>query len=82
MIAQAPNYFDNGKIELRIDTPDGQLVGSTSVEQGLTNLGGKVVNVPIEYVDGKHDLYIVFVTESEKPVCALILLTFKGAVLQ
>ncbi|MEM6320349.1 MAG: ThuA domain-containing protein, partial [Bacteroidota bacterium] len=81
-IAQFPSYFGGGTLELRLDAPDGQKIAETSVEQSLTAMGEKDINLAIEPVTGQHDLYIVARPEDDKPVCALILLTFKGAELQ
>jgi len=55
-----------GLIELRVDSPDGQIIGSTAV----SNTGGekarwKKQTGPIMNVSGVHDLYMVFNGEEE-----------------
>ena len=79
MIGQMPSYFGGGTLELRLDAPDGQKIAETKVEQGLTDMGMKIINLPIEPVSGQHDLYVKFVPSDDKPVCTLINLAFKGS---
>ncbi len=82
-IGQAASYFGGGVIELRLDAPDGKLIGSAEVVQGLTDFGFTVLNVPIEATSGKHNLHVVFDTKgNDKPVCTLITIEFKGNQLQ
>ena len=81
-IMQAATYFGGGAIELRIDAPDGPVIGAVDVVQGLTDMGADVLNVAIEKTEGTHDLYVFFDSKgNEKPVCTLLTLEFKmGAV--
>ena len=82
-IGQAGSYFGGGVIEFRLDAPDGKLIGSAEVVQGLTDFGFTSLNVPIEPTNDKHNLYVVFDTKgNDKPVCTLITIEFKGNQLQ
>lgn len=82
-ILQAAAYFGGGVLELHIDAPDGPLIGTAEVEQGLMDIGADVLSVPINKTDGTHDLYVVFNTKgNDKPVCALMTLEFKAATIQ
>ena len=82
-ILQAAAYFGGGVIELRLDAPDGPLIGSAEVVQGLMDMGAETLRAAIKKTDGKHDLYVVFDSKGEdKPVCALMSLEFKGGTIQ
>lgn len=80
-IGQHP-ALGGGKIELRLDDPKGQKIGELEVIQGADEIGIKTENVTISPVSGTHDLYVCFVSESDKPVSSLIFLEFKGELLQ
>ena len=83
MIAQAPSFFGGGNIELRLDAADGKLIATEEVVQGLTTMGEKLLSMPIEPVEGTHDLFVVFkAADGEKPVCVLFTIEFKGAQIQ
>ena len=82
MIAQMPSYFGGGTLELRLDAPDGKKIAETAIEQGLTDVGMKNIDLPIAPIDGVHDLYVVFTPKGDKPVCVLINLAFKGKQIQ
>ncbi|MFY0689232.1 MAG: ThuA domain-containing protein [Cyclobacteriaceae bacterium] len=75
-IAQFPNYFKGGEIELRIDGPTGEVVGSVDVVQGLTDMGEKKITLELSDVSGVHDLYYVFDGIDQGPVCALVYMVF------
>ncbi len=79
MVAQMPSYFGGGTLELRLDAPDGSKIAETKIEQGLTDVGMKNIDLAIEPIEGTHDLYAVFVPKDDKPVCVLINLIFKGS---
>lgn len=82
-IGQAAAYMSGGQIDIRLDAPDGPLIGSAEVVQGLTDFGAATLDVPIKPTSGKHDLYILFDTKgNEKPVCTLVNIEFKGKQLQ
>ncbi len=59
-----PEQYAGKIIELRIDKPDGQLVGSilTQPTAGFAALGVNEGKVEIENLQGIHDLYIIFKT--------------------
>ena len=82
MVAQMPSFFGGGTVELRLGAPDGQKIAETKIEQGLTDVGMKNIDLAIEPIEGTHDLYAVFVPKDDKPVCVLINLAFKGKQLQ
>jgi len=52
-------------IELRLDQPDGKLIGTVNVAAGL---GGNTaeLSAEVEGAEGLHDLYFVFRGEGEK----------------
>ena len=82
--ALAGAFFGGGTIELRVDSPDGDLIGSAEVVQGLTDFGSKVFPVALKKKEGMHDIYTVFRAadkEANKPVCAVMFYLFKmGAI--
>ncbi|WP_407272004.1 carbohydrate-binding protein [Radiobacillus sp. PE A8.2] len=50
-----------GAVDLRLDSKDGQLIGSYEItESAGTHDVVEKVNVPISTVEGTHDLYLVF----------------------
>ncbi|MEM8965808.1 MAG: carbohydrate-binding protein, partial [Bacteroidota bacterium] len=61
----APGITKGGTVEYRLDAPDGELLGSAELEQGLTTMGFKEPVTAIEEVSGKHDIYVVFVGEKD-----------------
>ena len=54
-----------GTVEYRLGSPDGELIGSVSLEQGLTEMGFKEAEAELEPTRGIHDLYIVFRSEEK-----------------
>ena len=78
-IGKAPGYLGGGAIELRLNGPEGRIIGSLDVKQGLTEIGLFPEDIIIEAVEGVNDLYIMFDTKGDElPVCALIDITFKN----
>jgi cytochrome c len=61
----APNYFSGGTLDIYIDGEDGQKIGTTNLEIGLTDLGLKELIVDIKETQGRHDL--VFKTTCKDP---------------
>jgi cytochrome c len=59
-IAVAPNYFSGGTLEVFIDNEDGQRIGVTEFEVGLTDVGFKETVVQINATSGIHDLILKF----------------------
>jgi cytochrome c len=62
-----------GKVEIRLDSPTGQLLGTGDVEKGMP----KPTKVTISPTAGFHNLYVVFTNPSNggKPICALMDIT-------
>ena len=46
-------------IEVRLDGPDGRLIGAKSYARGASSDGWKTLRIPVEPVSGVHDVYIV-----------------------
>ncbi|MEJ7738150.1 MAG: PQQ-dependent sugar dehydrogenase [Chitinophagaceae bacterium] len=66
-----------GKIEVRLDTPAGKLVGSAEVlppqpGSGRSGSRGARVKTDIEEVSGSHDVYFVFVNDAAGSTDALL----------
>jgi len=83
--AQAGTFFGGGKIDIRIDKPDGEVIGSVDVKQGLTDFGFKGFNTALKKKEGMHDLYVTFDAadkEANKPVCAVIFYKFNADAVQ
>ncbi len=54
-----------GTVEYRLGSPDGELIGSVELEQGLTEMGFREAEVDLKPTQGLHDLYVVFHSEEE-----------------
>lgn len=54
-----------GKIEIRIDKTDGQLIGTIDVSTSGEGDIWKTLSAPVSKVSGKHDLYFVFKGEKD-----------------
>ena len=70
MAIAADERTAGGKLEARLDSPTGKLIGEADVKQG--SMGS--VKLPFgQPVTGRHKLYLVFVnpTAGEKPLFAL-----------
>ncbi|MEL6926121.1 MAG: carbohydrate-binding protein, partial [Bacteroidota bacterium] len=80
LIGQAGSFFGGGSVEIRADAPDGQLLGSAEVKQGLATFGFNTFQCPIDApIDGMHKLYVNFkAADAQKPVGALIALVFSN----
>ncbi|MFT5763857.1 MAG: cytochrome c [Saprospiraceae bacterium] len=77
--AQAGTFFGGGTIEIHIDQPDGEVIGSFDIVQGLTDFGMKSFTSSLKATEGIHDVYTVFKAadkEANKPVCAVIFYKF------
>lgn len=61
--------YDDAKIEVRINAPDGQLIG----EMQLNNTGSfnnwETVGTNINEVNGVHNVYFVYLSETSSVVC-------------
>lgn len=49
-----------GKVEIRMDSPQGELLGSLQVKKKQGENKYQTVSIPIKPVSGKHDLYFLF----------------------
>lgn len=56
----APTYTTGGTVEIRLGSADGQLLGTVSVEQGLTTLGPQDHTISLPDLQGLHDLVFVY----------------------
>ena len=74
-ILQFPKYFNGGSIEFRLDSAEGQVIGVVDIDQGLLDLGEKVLEVILPKIEGLHDFYIVSSSESGA-VCGVTFLEF------
>ena len=61
----APGITKGGRVEYRLNGPDGELLGSTTLKQGLTDLGFQEPVVTIEPTAGRQDIYVVFANDEE-----------------
>jgi hypothetical protein len=76
------NYWTTqkgGSFEIRMDKLGGPVIGKGS----LPSTGGprKVISIPLEPVEGRHDLYLVFRNRSipvDRPVCAVDWFAFRS----
>ena len=76
------NYWTGntgGSFEIRMDKIDGKVIGQSKVPQ--TGGPRKVISVPLQPVEGSHDLYFIFhnpTIPSDKAVCAIDWFAFRG----
>ena len=78
-VGMAATFFGGGKIEYRLDAPDGPVAATVEVKQGLTDFGMQTKFATFDNAEGVHDLYITFIAEADsdnKPVCALIYMKY------
>ncbi|MFP4092817.1 MAG: carbohydrate-binding protein, partial [Cyclobacteriaceae bacterium] len=54
-----------GTVEYRLGSPDGEMIGSVTLEQSLTEMGLKEMETELKPIQGMHDLYVVFRSEEE-----------------
>ena len=55
-----------GTIELRLDQPDGQLIGTCSINRQQDKTAFSISECPIDKVSGTHALYLVFRGEQDQ----------------
>jgi cytochrome c len=70
-------YSGGGTINVHIDSPQGQVIGTTEIAKP-TSSGMLALSLPLKQVEGKHDLYLVFSGLSDQSVTTLITLEFRG----
>ena len=64
IIASAPTsqlVAAGGKVELRLDSPTGQLIAETPFLEPSDGFGGKPLQANVKPTEGVHDVYLVFV---------------------
>ncbi|MFP4342153.1 MAG: ThuA domain-containing protein [Cyclobacteriaceae bacterium] len=54
-----------GTVEYRLGSPDGEMIGSVTLEQSITEMGLKEMETELKPIQGMHDLYVVFRSEEE-----------------
>jgi len=72
-------FMDGGIVEIRLDDPEGELIGTWTVETSLTPAGMQQPNlVELKPTEGMHDLYLVSKNEGDgnRPVAALLYVEF------
>jgi cytochrome c len=76
MAPKAQLNAEGGIIELRINTPDGELLGQTPfIGDGGGGLmgGGKPASLTVKPTEGVHDIYLVFKNPQAKPGTSLMI---------
>lgn len=80
LIGSAPaSYMAGGSVELRLDSADGPVIGSTAIEttEGMPSTLFQIP-VAIQKTQGMHNLYLTFTTPTgEGAVCSLTMLVFE-----
>ncbi|TAE59494.1 MAG: carbohydrate-binding protein [Bacteroidetes bacterium] len=72
------NVTGGGSVEIRLDRPDGELIGSIDASQKMIEAGFGLKSSALKPVSGTHDLYFVFTgKDTQKPVCVLDWIWFK-----
>lgn len=61
----APTFTTGGTVDIRLGSADGQLLGTVTVEQGLTTFGPQTATVDIPDLDGAQNLVFVYSNEDE-----------------
>ncbi|MEM8488626.1 MAG: ThuA domain-containing protein [Bacteroidota bacterium] len=76
----APTFTTGGHVDIYLGSPDGQLLGTMDVAQGLTDFGEKDVSIAFPEIDGTQDLVFVYRNEDEDGlVCIGISFQFNRA---
>ena len=75
-IMQHPQYLNGGTIEFRMDSLGGDLITSMSIEQGLLDLGPLDLAIDVCAYKERHDLYMLFRSEENAPICAVTKMVF------
>ena len=61
----------SGRVEIRKDAVDGELLGTWHVKKNDGKWNFKTTSVPIKAVTGKHDIFLVFKDKKSGPVCMI-----------
>jgi arabinoxylan arabinofuranohydrolase len=64
-VAQVASERDGGAIEIRLDGPNGQLIGTCSVSETGGMQSWKIAECDVKKTKGVHNLYLKFVGEGE-----------------
>ncbi|MBK8504918.1 MAG: ThuA domain-containing protein [Saprospiraceae bacterium] len=75
LATQNESFTGGGTITLHIDKPGGSEIGSASMDEP-TKSDSKILSVPLNQVEGIHDLYLTFKGLSDKAVAVLINIEF------
>jgi cytochrome c len=68
-----------GTLQLRLDSPGGEILGSIEVDAGLS-MENKIRTITLARdFDGKHDLYLLFVGEESEMLFVVISMEFRKA---
>ena len=59
-ITVAPTYFSGGTMEVVLDNENGQVIGTATLELGLTDVGSKELPVNLSPTQGVHDVILRF----------------------
>lgn len=59
-IGLAAIYTSGGVIEVRLDSPAGDLLGMYKLNQGVMEMSEKVYTIPIQPLSGFHNVYFLF----------------------
>lgn len=73
-LVTSPLHSSGGRIDLRLDGPDGVLVSSTEVRPDSSRFGPMEISASVEATEGEHDVYFVFRNEKGVTPEALFLL--------
>ena len=71
-----PQYFGGGTIDVRVGSPEGRVVGSMEVPQA-TAQGRGIKTIALRSVEDRQDIYLMFLGNDEKTVCAISKIVFK-----
>ncbi len=73
-----PEFSQGGKLEIRIDEPNGTLIGEKDMQMIPANFGMKPHQLDLVDTKGSHDLYIKFKNDEldNAMVCTLVNLSF------
>ena len=70
-----PDFTGGGNIELRIDQPEGMIIGQQEVARP-SSPDRIIVELPIRRTEGIKDLFLTFTGIEKKPVCILLTIDF------
>ena len=68
----APGITKGGRVEYRLDGPEGALLGEVTLEQGLTSLGFQEPVVALKPRSGEHNVCVVFASDEAEDVLVTV----------